>query len=360
MHSFHGQEVVLRDSENMYLHVSTQSRKMVNLTNASVFRLEVSKKVYTLKHVPSLECNQEQSDMSLDVWDPEQPELILFVSNDNNNQKFNISRRDMSIYSADGEYLTVGESQLFVKFLSRLRIMSFNIQECLNRSFGNLPWNKRASIRNFDQYESGKDILKLIDTINPHVICLQEFSHPGCKDIEIDRSQSCNADPGWRGVLQNPIVTNDITVKLDGQQDGLDDDRCFTYVGVNVPVFGNILVINFHVTYRAELQASNVRSLIKFVKAQSLLGTNMILCGDFNFNHTSPLYRMITKHLVPLVRPYGIDHVFASTILTKHVNTGTCNTLASDHNPIMVEFRYAASKTQFHHSHHHNDFTLST
>ena len=347
------QEVVLyiQDHHKKYLHVDRHSHNITTLKEATVFQLEpttVDRQFY-LRVVPSLNCDDNRS-MSLDIWDKDNPELALHASNQHDNQKFVISQLSMDIFGNDGDMLLANETPLHVQFVSRLRIMSFNIQECLNRSFGKLSWNDRAAVTSYNTYESGSDIMALIQRIKPHVACLQEYSNnSGCEDL--NTTHTCGADMGWRDTLQNPIMVDGFEVELEGTREDMADHRCFSYVGLDVPVVGHVLVVNIHVSYRQEYQRDNLMHLMHFIKRQLQSGTHIILAGDFNFTSSSPLHQLISDRLIPLTNQ-KIDHIFASTGLVDAVKVKSCHTHSSDHDPVMVEMRWADTRRRFSKSHH--------
>jgi len=351
---FAQQEVVLYIhsldlSQKKYLHVHGHSHDITTLQDATIFCLEpADNDHFYLRMVPSLTCG-DVGKKSLDIWDAQNPKLILYAPNQHENQKFIISSSDMSIFTYDGRFLLTNEQPLFVQFVSRLRVMSFNIQECLNKEFGSLSWNDRASVSSYSKYESGRDIATLIQRFKPHVTCLQEYSNNnGCKALSKSRpaTYSCGADPGWRSLLQNPIILDGFKVVVEGQREDLADNRCFSYVGLEVPVVGHVLIVNIHVTFKQKYQQNNVLILMNFISKQLQQGTHIILTGDFNFKSTSPLYDIISQRLIPLTTQ-RIDHIFCSTGLMDAIKVQSCLSDASDHDPVMVEFRWADSTERF-------------
>ena len=339
------QEIVLRTRDGF---ISVDGPLTISpLEDATIFKCEFTgeKNEYYLRLIAPMTC-ETSTPMSLDIWDEYDPELMLYKQNDSDNQKFNILASTMQIFDNSGSELLFRKETIFIQFVARLRLLSFNIQECLNSQFGALSWGAKGIVHEFKKYESGADIVSFIDKTKPHMICLQEFSeNPGCDAL--DTLDSCRADAGWRAQLQNPIIVDKLEVKHTGSSSvKLSDDRCYSYVGISMPVVGNVLVVNIHITYKKISQAENITQLMGFINRQLQSGTHIILAGDFNFKSTSPQFKRITERLIPLTNNH-IDHIFASTGLVDAFKVTTCHVHSSDHDPTLVEMRWVGSKKRF-------------
>jgi len=287
---------------------------------------------------PSQPLRLRTNNHALDIYDENNPTLVLWTILDNKNQAFNLDAAGR-LRPVSKKLMTHDDMPIRLQEVFQLNVLTYNVQECLNADFGTLDWDARGSVSDHQPFESGNQIRDVIHSSRAHVVGLQEYSaNPGCSPIAKMEATSCDADGGWRGLLHNRNILRGVTATQSGRVP-LADDRClvWTVFEANGHV---ILFANVHVTYKVPVQPQNVRKIETFVKKAKSIYQHVILVGDFNFGRDHELYHRLAETLTPVsIDVTRIDHVFVTEALAKTCRSvKTIQSDASDHLPVLATF----------------------
>ncbi len=233
----------------------------------------------------------------------------------------------------------------------RLRVMTYNVHSCLGMDGRTLP----------------ERIARVIASLNPDVVCLQEV------DVERRRSGGVDQALAIAKALEMEFHFHP-SLRIEEEQYGNailsrlpmrvlragplpsphGEQRGAIKVEIMTPR-GPVLIVNTHLGVLPRERRPQASGLVRDGWLESPDGVPMMLCGDFNAMPNSVVHRLLGQHLRDGQRTDGrkpkatwpgrlpsarIDHVFIGptmTVKAVDVPRGALPRIASDHLPLVVD-----------------------
>lgn len=318
-----------------------------------------------------------------DVWDPEEPRLVLYQRTKSPNQQWRWTDTEQGVHiqslvsgyvSCAGPRLVVGgdepcafqlvslNAKIPKKTAAFFRVVTYNVQEWRNNDFALIPWNDKMRDYVPAEHDASDDTVAVLYELDGDVVGLQETSAASHREHDmlghLYDATFCKADQGWFSRLQNGLLvkhnllirsSREVTISHGLSKQVTDVPRCMQVAVVTLPNGMDVCFASVHLSYKANQKMENARQALAYLENVR----DVCLMGDFNSNQGDAVYNFITATYYDAAllrggpvpsRPDGlrIDYVFLKhgwdfqrlPLLATHVHRN----YHSDHFPLVVDF----------------------